>query len=148
MHEMYYFMSKQNSNEIFGNEFIKILLEGQNYSSQIFWKMFVPYLIYHYLMIVYLSNHLIHEESPDFMSKDYSDGHIYRILLLLFCFGFLGVELVQMLTLRSGYFDDYWNILMISSFIINILLIFEHVYNFMGMNFDTMAEMASFAVVI
>lgn len=92
MPELYRHMSKEDDNEIFGNEFIKILLEGQNYSSQIFWKMFVPYLVYHFLIIVYLSDHLINEEKPEFMSGEYKNGHIYRILNILFIFFFLGVE--------------------------------------------------------
>lgn len=148
MPELYRHMSKEDDNEIFGNEFIKILLEGQNYSSQIFYKMFIPYMIYHFLIIIYLSSHLIHEDSPSFMSDEYKDGHIYRIVCVLFIFGFLGVEVMQMINLKGGYFDDAWNALMVGSFILNLLLIFEHVYNFMGTSYDYMIEIASVAIVI
>lgn len=50
--------------------------------------------------------------------------------------------------LRASYFEDFWNVLMVTSYVLNIYLIFEHVYDFSGITYDTMCARAACAVVL
>ncbi len=44
--EFYMFLNRLEDNKIFGNEFIKVLLEQQYYSDQLFKKVFIFYIVY------------------------------------------------------------------------------------------------------
>jgi len=56
------------------------------------------------------------------------------------CIGlsFLCIEMVQMSYLKFGYFEDFWNLFMVSSVLCNVYLVFEHVYNFSNIHYDAM----------
>jgi len=58
MTDLFIYMAKQDDNEIFDNEFIKILLEQQSYGLQIFGFVFLPYIFYALVTVTYLSNAL------------------------------------------------------------------------------------------
>lgn len=52
---LYYYLGGINDNNLFGNDFIKILLEQQNYTDQLFIKVFVPYIFSMVLNLLYFS---------------------------------------------------------------------------------------------
>lgn len=145
---LYIHMAKQTDNEIFGNSFIKVLLEGNSYSMQLFWKMFLPYLIYASLSLVYMSDHMIYERCDGFMDQEYKNGAIYRFLIVIMGGTFLIIEVVQMVTLKEGYFDDFWNFFLFASYVLNIYCVFEHVYSFSEISFDGMVNISSCAVAL
>ncbi len=46
LQEFYMFLNILEDNKIFGNEFIKVLLEQQYYSDQLIRKVFIFYIVY------------------------------------------------------------------------------------------------------
>jgi len=141
MKDLYIYMSQLEDTYLFENEFIKILLENQHYSGQVLWKVFTPYIIYAMTSIAYFSNHLISEQCIGFFASDYEGfGHPGAMRVIIVCIGlsFLCIEMVQMSYLKFGYFEDFWNLFMVSSVLCNVYLVFEHVYNFSNIHYDAM----------
>ena len=56
--DFYYYLNSITDNQMFGNEFIKILLEQQYYTNQLLFKVFLPYLTNMILVLIYLSYYL------------------------------------------------------------------------------------------
>lgn len=54
----YIYLKSKDDNQIFGNDFIKVLLEQQNYTKQLFFKVFIPYILYMVCSLVYFSYYL------------------------------------------------------------------------------------------
>jgi hypothetical protein len=83
-------------------------------------------------------------------TTDYGDGNSgwMRVVILLFSFGFLGVEVVQAIYLRASYFEDFWNLFLTVSYLMNIYIVLEHVYSFSGCTYDQMINIGAISVTI
>lgn len=57
LNDFYYFLAQLDI-EVYGNELIKVLLEQQQYSDQVAYKVFLPYLIYMVASLTYFSFYL------------------------------------------------------------------------------------------
>lgn len=97
MPDLYVFMSKLEDNSLFGNEFIKILLEQQDYTMQIFMKVFVPYIVYTFISLIYMSLWVPVTVCDSFTCED-NDGSTtglwLRSLMLFFGAVFLFIEMM------------------------------------------------------
>lgn len=65
-------MAKQDDNTLFANEFIRILLEQNEYGFQVLWKVFIPYVVYAISSVVYMSFNLV-EDHPDGFFDDQNE---------------------------------------------------------------------------
>jgi hypothetical protein len=96
LHEFYEYLALVDDDIVFGNDFIKVLLEQQNYSGQIFTNMFVPYIIYMACCLTYFTAYLPHinKQSGGFFGTD-DDRFLgfIRIVILIGAIFFLGVEI-------------------------------------------------------
>lgn len=101
--------------------------------------------------IAYFSNHMVSEQCNGFFVSDY-DGHgnsaAMRVIIVGIGLGFLAVELVQMSYLKLAYFEDFWNFYMVTSIVTNVYLVFEHVYSFSNIHYDTMIQISSVAIAL
>lgn len=88
--ELYVHMAKQTDIDLFGNDFIKILLEQNAYNWQIFFKVFVFYFVYAIACILYFSKDFIWVDPSHFAVEDYQDNSaVQRALIIV-----LGVLLI------------------------------------------------------
>lgn len=55
-----------------------------------------------------------------------------RVVIVLFSILFIGVEIIQVKQLKMSYFEDIWNYILSFSYILNIYVVLEHVYDFSG----------------
>jgi len=55
-----------------------------------------------------------------------------RVVIVLFSTLFLAVEIIQAVYLRASYFEDFWNMFLTISYVLNIYIVLEHVYDFSG----------------
>lgn len=58
LENFYMYLNGIKDNELFGNEFIKVLLEQQQYSTQLFFNAFVPFCAVMVCNIIYFSHYL------------------------------------------------------------------------------------------
>lgn len=150
MKDLYVHMSKLEDNSLFGNEFIKILLEQQFYTWQIVVKIFLPYCVYFSICLYYFSVYIPVTICDSFLCEDNdgsSTGIWLRILILVFGVVFLSIEFAQMLILKFSYFDDFWNYLYVGSIIWNILLVLEHSIQIFDVTYDRLCGANAMGVV-
>lgn len=69
-------------------------------------------------------------------------------MIVFFALLFLGVEIVQAVYLKASYLEDFWNLFLTISYTINIYVVLEHVYDFSGISYDRMINIAACAVCI
>ena len=142
-------MAQQDDNEIFANNFIKILLEQQSYGFQIFYRVFIPYIFYAFVTIAYLSKEFVEERVTGFNTSSHDEHAVFmRWVIVLFSCLFIIVEAVQVVYLRAAYFEDFWNLFLMISYSLNLFCVFEHTYNFAGLEFDGMINVGAVAVCV
>lgn len=83
-----------NDDQIFGNDFIKVLLEPQKYSGQLTYKIFLPYCIFMISSLIYFSYYLPWEEVRGgfFGEAGYFEQAILRVINLLGAIALLLIE--------------------------------------------------------
>ena len=60
-----------SNSQIFDNDLVKILLQEQNYTVEIFTKIFLPYIVYMILLLVYFMNFIpLNQEANGFFDTD------------------------------------------------------------------------------
>jgi len=73
---------------------------------------------------------------------------VLRCIIVLFGIGFLIIEIIQVITLKLGYFDDIWNIGSVTSNLLNLFVVVEHVFKRRNFEYDTLVHIASCAVAL
>lgn len=58
MEDLYLYLNGVTDDKMFGNEFIKILLEQQNYTWQLSLKVFLPYCFFICMNMLYFSHNV------------------------------------------------------------------------------------------
>jgi hypothetical protein len=93
--DFYMYLNDVEDNQIFGNEFIKVLLEQQNYSRQLFVKVFVPYIVYMVCSLIYFSYFLpsIPISGGFFGNNGARTQGALRFIIMVGSLGFLSIEL-------------------------------------------------------
>lgn len=113
---------------MFGNEFIKILLEQQYYTNQLLFKVFLPYLTNMILILIYLSYFLptVPVVGGFFGTEEYRTQAVLRCLIVIGDLFFIGVEFRQLWRIGRDYFYDIWNVVFWTSNILCLFIIIEH----------------------
>lgn len=75
----YNYLNTIDDVDVFGNEFIRMLLEGQNYSYQIFFKVFLLQLAVIIINVVYNSFYVPNIPAHNFIGND-EDGYVPGVL--------------------------------------------------------------------
>ena len=103
-----------------------MLLKEQNYSTDIFVKMFIPHCLYFVVTLWYFTYVLTEAPANQgfFYGTDYQVA--CRVLILVLTILLLGVELSQLIFLKMTYIYDRWNLLYVFSFLLNISLVANH----------------------
>lgn len=141
-------MAKQDDNQLFANEFIRILLEQNEYGFQVLWKVFIPYVVYAITSVVYMSNNLVNDHPDGFFDGTVENASGMRVVIVGGAVIFVTIEIVQIFMLKLSYFEDYWNWFMLSSYALNLFCIFEHVYHFSGCTYDDMITIGAVAAAL
>lgn len=127
--ELYVHMAKQTDIDLFGNDFIKILLEQNAYNWQIFFKVFIFYFAYAIACILYFSRDFIWVDPTHFQLDDYQDNSaMQRALIIVLGVLLILVECFQMRRLGFAYWKDSWNYTMMFSYLLNMFLVTNHIY--------------------
>ena len=109
--QFFTYLNKIDDDTMFANEFIKVLLEEQNYSGQIVKKVLVPYLFYSLVCLVYFSYYVPYTQSVNgfFGGPEFDAPVILRLIILIGALFWSGVECLQITVQGSAYFLDMWN---------------------------------------
>lgn len=96
------YLSDKSDESIFSNELVKVLLVEQNYSVQLVFKVLLPYCVYMVSVLLYFN--FVLTESELTRDRAFFEGSIQRVtlrsLILVFSLLFIGVEVVQMFSLK------------------------------------------------
>lgn len=126
----YNFLNKVDDSEMFGNEFIKILLQQQNYSTQLVFKVFVPWLFFMICNLVYFTHYVPKVEVNTFFGREEDgdrDQGIIRALILLNVAVSSALELRQIFRLTLvEYAKDFWNQVIWVNFGMSVLIVLAH----------------------
>ncbi len=130
MNDFYAYLNQITDNQTFGNQFIQTLLEQQNYSGQVFWKVFIPYMSYVTCTLIYFSYYLPNVPTEGFFGSVDSTTNFQVFLRVYMCFcAFLStcVEIYQIsLTNFISYTNDPWNYIFWSSNILGTITLSAH----------------------
>lgn len=71
-----------------------------------------------------------------------------RCVIAFGSFAMICVEFIQMYTLGVSYLEDFWNWFMFFSYVVNLVIVFEHVYSFIGMTYDGLITLVATATAL
>lgn len=113
----------------FDNALLKVILEQQRYSTQLFFKIFIPYVVYMCASLTYFSHFLpINTIQGGFFGEPgFRVQAGCRITIFLGAFLFLSIELNQLR--HSNIFDylkDFWNYVYWVSNSIALWVVIDH----------------------
>jgi two-component SAPR family response regulator len=61
--ELYKYLNEVRDDSLFGNEFIKVLLERQDYTWQLVFRVFLPFAVYQTVCLIFFSAYVTESES-------------------------------------------------------------------------------------
>lgn len=146
--EFYQYLANENRQGIYDNTLIKVLLEQQNYTSQIMALTFLPYVAYMIATLCYFI--FIVPEAATHDGYFYPDAPMHlalRILIMLISLYLLGVEIGQMIVMKMDYWGDKWNYLNLSVVLVNQFIIVEHATGIFSVDPDVLINLTSLACV-
>lgn len=73
LRRFYEFLNGIDNCEVFGNEFLKIVLENQYYSNQLFFRVFLPWLFFMICNLIYISWFVPNYKVEKFFGNDEND---------------------------------------------------------------------------
>ena len=144
--QFYKYLSNNDRPGIFDNELIKVLLQEQNYTGQIFMKVFLPYIVWMALLLIYFMRSIpVYDRPNGFFDTDDVNTLLLRILITALS-GYLAYfETQQMLFLGRYYFNDIWNYGYICSLIVDTYIIVEHSTSFTEVSDQNLIRITSLA---
>jgi len=126
-------LSKWRNIEVFSLDIIKwvILFCWQSFKNYILYFLFLPYLAYFILFIMYATYFNKKKTDDENQSWEYFGiaNSLWMILLLPFIFYFAFLEFRQLLLQKNSYYNNFWNLVDMSSIILNSLIILFDLIN-------------------
>jgi len=99
--------------------------------------------------VFYYSNNVINEVPTGFLQSDFENNSAaMRCVIAFGSFCMICIEFIQMYTLGLTYADDYWNWVMLSSYILNFVIVLEHVYSYTGITYDWFITLVAIATAL
>ena len=148
--DFYMYLNHIEDDTIFANEFIKVLLEQQSYSSQIILKIFTPYIAYNICCLAYFTFYTPYQESSRngfFGGPDEKTQTFLRCMILIGAAVSGVVEVKQLYNSGWMYFVDIWNYTFWFSNILAVLICIQHSTNYFdSIDQARLVELSSLAV--
>lgn len=139
-------LAETDNDEIFAQDQIRVFVDfmWQGYFDAILNQLFIPFLVYFISFIAYTGYFAKHEE------KDISFNFVCEMACIVLFgktfFTFLILEMIQIKKNGFSYFIDIWNVIDISSLIINVVFLYGEVSN--NINNDTLQVIGSVAILL
>lgn len=135
--------------KLFGIDIIKdiVLLLWSYFKMQIVFKLLVPYFLYFIIFLVH-TTYIIkneHYESSGESKPYHAAAWVFGATILLFNVYWGYVELTQVMFHRIGYFKSFWNLLDLTSVIMNSAVV---IMEFSSASFANINRVASVSVLI
>ena len=135
--------------ELFGIDIIRdiILFLWSYFKIHIITKLFIPYFIYLIIYLVHVT-YIIkneHYESSGENQPYHIAAWIFGATILLFNVYWIYVEITQMIFHKIGYFKSFWNLLDLTSVIMNVAVI---IMEFSSASFANINRVSSVTVLI
>lgn len=146
--EFFTYLNRIEDSTMFSNEFIKVLLEQQYYSTDLFFRVLVPYAVYIVLCLIYFSVFVPYTE-PEFGffggPGEYEQA-TYRVLIVLGAIVFNTIELRSLWLAKLHYFKDIWNYLYWVANITAIFIVFQHSMKLFDVSHAALTEVVSIEI--
>ena len=135
--------------KLFGVDIIKdvILWQWSYFKIHIIGKLLLPYLLYFIIFLVHVTYVIKNEhyESSSESNPYHVAAWIFGSIILMFNVYWTYVEFTQMLFHKLGYFKSFWNLLDLSSVILNVAVV---IMEFSGSSFNNINRVSAVSVLI
>ena len=135
--------------KLFGVDIIKdvILLQWSYFKMHIVGKLLLPYLLYFIIFLVHVTYVIKNEHyEPSNETKPYHvTAWVLGSIILIFNVYWAYVEFTQMIFHKIGYFKSFWNLLDLSSVIMNTAVV---IMEFSGASFNNINRVSAVSVLI
>ena len=141
-------LSETENVNIFGQSIIRdiILFQWSYFKTMIILKLLIPYVIYFVTFWVY-ATYIVKNQATE--SSTTGVYHIFAIIIgviiLIFNIGWGYVETTQMLFHKLEYFKSFWNLLDLSSVILNVCVV---IMEFSNADFRNINRVSGISVLI
>lgn len=141
-------LSDTDNINVYGLNIIRdiVLFLWKYFQRAIFWKLFVPYLVYFFIFCFYTTWLLERQFKED---KDHGafDVTVWTLGAVILCFNIFWayVETRQMLLHKLEYFTYFWNLLDLFSVIMNSTVV---IMNYAGASFQDTNRVAAISVLV
>ena len=135
--------------DVFSLHIIKciIIFSWQNFKKFMLIYLLVPYLMYFLLFVLYTT--YFHKRMVEDENDRWQHFGIANSLAMIFLLPFIGYftffEIRQMLFLRLSYFLSFWNLVDMSSIILNLLIL---LFDLINVREDTLIPILATAVLL
>ena len=109
--ELYLYLATTNDENVYEDELVKLFLQIQDYSEQITYRVFLPYLVYMGNVLYYFTNVIPKTERDRSFFQGSSTNIALRSVILIFTFLLILLEIRQFYLKRWDHIYDIWSVL-------------------------------------